>query len=174
MPGSTPGARLPEPRHLEPAVTESLKFSGLVALLFLGAGGWGTAAVAALVRAGWEEARAEIGPALQVVVGVCLFLAVGGVLVAADLARFGVLLAWHLVGVGLLVTRAGVVGGALRRLDVRAALLGLAAAGGRHRLAVLQRVRRRRRLCVPSQAPGEHRRPHRSLQREADDQLRGG
>lgn len=109
-------------------MTESLKFLGLVALLFLGAGGWGTAAVRALRRAGWDKARDEIGPALQLVLGVCLFLVVGGVLVACDLARFDVLVAWHLVGVVLLLTRAGVVAKRLRTLDVASVLLGLAAA----------------------------------------------
>src|ERR1022692_70295 len=79
--------RLLEHRLREERVTESLKFVALVALLFLGAGGWGTAVVAVLRRLGWERARDEIGAALQLVLGVSLFLAVGGVLVAADLAR---------------------------------------------------------------------------------------
>ncbi len=108
-------------------MTESLKFLALVALLFLGAGGWGTAAVRALHRAGWENARDEIGPALQLVLGVCLFLAVGGVLVACDLARPDVLLAWHLVGVVLLLTKAGGVIGRVRTLDIRSVGPGLVA-----------------------------------------------
>jgi hypothetical protein len=109
-------------------VTESLKFVALVALLFLGAGGWGTAAVGVLRRAGWERARDEIGPALQLVLGVSLFLAVGGVLVAFDLARFDVLVVWHIVGLVLLVMRSAVVARHLRALNLRAALFGLAAA----------------------------------------------
>ncbi len=109
-------------------MTQSLKFLALVALLFLGAGGWGTVAVGVLRRAGWDEARDEIGPSLQLVVGVCLFLAVGGVLVACDVARFDVLFAWHVVGVALLSTRARVVARGLRTVDVRRLLYGLAAA----------------------------------------------
>ncbi len=108
-------------------MTESVKFLALVALLFLGAGGWGTAAVGALRRVGWENARDEIGPALQLVLGVCLFLAAGGVLVACNVARFDVLLAWHLVGVALLLTKSGGVVRRLGTLDVRAVAFGLAA-----------------------------------------------
>ena len=104
-----------------------MKFLALVALLFLGAGGWGTTAVGAMRRAGWENARDEIGPALQLVLGVCLFLAVGGVLVACDLARFDVLVAWHLVGVALLLTKAGAAIEWVRTLDVRALCFGLVA-----------------------------------------------
>ncbi|HEY5025243.1 MAG TPA: hypothetical protein VII76_09720 [Acidimicrobiales bacterium] len=108
-------------------MTESLQFLGLVALLLLGAGGWGTVAVGALERAGWDTARQEIGPALQLVLGVSLFLVVGGVLVACDVARFDVLLSWHLVGVVLLLTRSGVGIRRLRSLDVATVLYGLAA-----------------------------------------------
>jgi hypothetical protein len=128
MPGSSPGARLLEHRLCQERVTESLKFLAFVALLFLGAGGWGTAAVAVLRRIGWERARDEIGPPLQLVLGVSLFLAVGGVLVAADLARFDVLVAWHVVGVVLLVTRVGVVARYLKALKLRSVLFGLVAA----------------------------------------------
>ncbi len=91
---------------------------GLLALLFLGAWGWGMAAARALKQAGWEAADAVLGPSLQVLVGVALFLSVGGFLVALDLAKFGVLLAWHLLGAAFLLTRAP----ALLR---RAASLGL-------------------------------------------------
>ena len=57
----------------------------------------------------------------------CLFLAVGGVLVAFDLARFDVLIAWHLVGVALLLTRSGGVIRRVRTLDLRTLGFGLVA-----------------------------------------------
>ncbi len=109
-------------------MTESLKFVALVALLFLGAGGWGTAAVAVMRRAGWDAARREIGPPLQVVVGVCLFLVVGGVLVACDLARFDVLVGFHVAGVVLLALRSRVVIGRLATSTARTWLFGLVGA----------------------------------------------
>ena len=134
-------------------------------------------------RAGWDGARREIGPPLQVVVGVCLFLVVGGVLVACDLARFDVLVGFHVVGCGPVGAalpcrhRApGHVHGthlALRprgrggRCGPRAHL-----ARGRHRLALHQHLRRRRRLHLPGQAPAEHGRAHRPVQRPAHDELR--
>ncbi len=108
-------------------MSESLGFVALVAGLFLGAWGWGTAVVAGLGRAGWSGARRELGPALQIVLGVCLFLAVGGVLVACDLARFGLLVGWHVIGIALLVARTARV--ARRRgVDLRAWVFGLSAA----------------------------------------------
>jgi len=86
-------------------MAESLKFLALVALLLLGSGGWGTTTVAALRRAGWEGARDEIGPPLQVVLGVALFLAVGGFFVAFQVAWLSLLLFWHFLGVALLLAR---------------------------------------------------------------------
>jgi hypothetical protein len=47
-----------------------------------------------------------MGPSLQVLLGVGLFLSVGGFLVALDVAKFGVLLAWHVIGVAFLGSRA--------------------------------------------------------------------
>src|ERR1700681_782625 len=82
----------------------------LLAVLFLGAWGWGCART--LRRAGWETAHDALGPALQVLVGMALFLSVGGFLVALDLAKFGVLLGWHIVGVAFLLPR---VPGLVRR-----------------------------------------------------------
>ena len=108
-------------------MTESLKFVALVALLFLGAG-MGTAAVAVMRRAGWDAARHEIGPPLQLVLGVCLFLVVGGVLVACGLARFDVLVGFHVVGVVLLALRSGVVLGRLAAATAREWLFGLVGA----------------------------------------------
>jgi hypothetical protein len=78
---------------------------GLLALLFLGAWGWGWAAVGVLKRVGWETADDELGPPMQVLLGMALFLSVGGFLVALDVAKFGVLLAWHVIGVTFLVVR---------------------------------------------------------------------
>ena len=83
----------------------SLKLLGLVALLFLGSWGWGTAAVGLFRRWGWKSVREELGPTIQILLGVALFLAVGGFLVALDSARIGPLVAWHVIGVALLVTR---------------------------------------------------------------------
>jgi len=75
-----------------------ITFLVLVALLFFGAAGWGAIAVRVLERAGWRDAAAEIGFALRVLLGVSLFLAVGGYLVALGIARPAVLLGWHVVG----------------------------------------------------------------------------
>ena len=86
-------------------MAESIKFLGLIALLLLGAGGWGTTTVTVLRRAGWRSVHEEIGPPLQIVLGVALFLAVGGCLVALNVAWMSVLLLWHLIGVVLLLLR---------------------------------------------------------------------
>ena len=70
----------------------------------LGSWGWGAALVTAAVRtrvASRQQARLEVP--LQILLGVALFLAVGGVLVAADTGRFDVLVAWHVLGVVLLL-----------------------------------------------------------------------
>jgi hypothetical protein len=77
----------------------------LLALLFLGTWGWGWAALCALRRAGWKTADEILGPPLQILVGMALFLSVGGFLVALDIAKFGVLLGWHVIGVGFLAPR---------------------------------------------------------------------
>jgi hypothetical protein len=109
-------------------VSEALRFLALVALLFLGAWGWGSAAVAALGRAGWREARRQLGPPLQIVLGVCLFLFVGGVLVACDLARADVLIGFHVLGAILLLARAGPGVRRVGTLNLRAWGFGLVAA----------------------------------------------
>jgi len=82
-----------------------IKFLALVAVLFLGAGGWGTTFVALLRRAGWDSAHEDVGPPLQVLLGVALFLIAGGFLVALNLANLPFLFAWHVVGLVLLVAR---------------------------------------------------------------------
>ena len=79
-----------------------LAMLGLLALLFLGSWGWGSAVVAVLRRAGWAEAADIVTTPLQMAVGIALFLAFGGFLVAADAAWFWALLAWHVAGVVLL------------------------------------------------------------------------
>jgi len=84
-------------------VTTTMAFLGLIGLLLLGSWGWGRTAVRWAMRLGWPTAQSDVPPALQLVVGVALFLAAGGVLVALGLADVGVLVAWHAVGVVLLV-----------------------------------------------------------------------
>ena len=74
----------------------------LVAALGLGSWGWGRAAVLLLTRLGWADAASVVTVPIQLVVGMALFLSVGGFLVAAGVAYFGVLLAWHLVGTAFL------------------------------------------------------------------------
>ncbi|HTZ10710.1 MAG TPA: hypothetical protein VMB72_16675, partial [Acidimicrobiales bacterium] len=83
-------------------MAEGLSYLGIVVLLVAGSGGWGNAVVRALRRLGWEAAPAVVRPPLQLSLGMALFLAVGGVLVALDLAWFWVLVAWHLIGLALL------------------------------------------------------------------------
>ena len=51
---------------------------GLLGLLFLGAAGWGSAAVWVLRRAGWETAGEVLGASLQLLLGMALFISVGG------------------------------------------------------------------------------------------------
>ena len=115
LPGGKAQATTPEPAdpvHIARTFSEqasiglminSLKLLGVVTLLLMGAWGWGTAALGALRRAGWESVRDEIGPPVQMLLGVGLFLAFGGVLVAFDTARLWPLLAWHVIGVGFLL-----------------------------------------------------------------------
>jgi len=83
----------------------SLKLLFLVGLLFFGAWGWGTAATGLLRRAGWRSVRDDIGPPLQVLLGIGIFFVVAGVLVAINQARPGLLIAWHTVGLVLLLSR---------------------------------------------------------------------
>jgi len=109
---------------------EAVKFLALVALLVLGAWGWGAAAVAALGRAGWASARDELRAPLQLVIGVSLFLAAGGILVALDAARLPFLLGWHVIGAALLLPR---IWAGTRRFvspDARTLVGGLALAAG--------------------------------------------
>jgi len=82
-------------------VSELLRFVGLVALLLVGSAGWGSACVSVLRRLGWGEARTVLRPPLQLALGIAVFLAVGGFLVAVDAAWFWVLLGWHVAGVVL-------------------------------------------------------------------------
>jgi len=78
---------------------------GLLALLFLGAWGWGWLTVRALRRSGWDEAEEVVGPALQLVLGVAVVMALGGFMVAADVAYFWPLVVLQLVGVAALAAR---------------------------------------------------------------------
>ena len=109
-----------------------LALLGLLALLFLGSWGWGSAVVALLRRAGWDDAPAVVTAPLQMALGVALFMAFGGFLVAADAAWFWVLLAWHVVGVAMLAPL--VPGGVRAARSSRAAAIGrglaLAVVGG--------------------------------------------
>src|SRR5579864_1710299 len=112
-------------------MAESVKFLALVALLFFGAAGWGAIAVAVLQRSGWKGAAKEIGFPIRVLLGVSLFLAVGGFLVAVGIARPEVLLAWHAVGVLYLLVRLWPLGGRMAPVGGRAFIRGalLSAAG---------------------------------------------
>ena len=86
-------------------MSEALRVVVLVVLLASGSAGWGSLIVRLFARLGWEEVRQEISAPLRLLLGMSLFLAVGGVLVALDVAYFGVLVAWHVVGVLLLAPR---------------------------------------------------------------------
>lgn len=89
------------------AVYDLIAYYLLVALLFAGSAGWGSALLSAIGRSGrWPEARTLIGPPLQIALGVALFLVVGGFLVAANWAWYWCLLGWHVLGAGLLGLRA--------------------------------------------------------------------
>ncbi|HUI02745.1 MAG TPA: hypothetical protein VLZ77_04335 [Acidimicrobiales bacterium] len=112
----------------------------LVALLFAGSAGWGSVTVRLFERLGWAEARRAVTPSLRLLLGVSLFLGIGGVLVACDVAYFGVLMAWHAVGALLLAPRLvralRSAGNARRDARIRAlavsavvAVLGLVAIG---------------------------------------------
>ena len=83
----------------------SLRFVLLAALLLLGSGGWGSATASVLRRLGWDDVTDEVGPSLQLLLGVGEFLAVSGLLVALNAAYFVALLVWHVIGVALLVQR---------------------------------------------------------------------
>lgn len=84
---------------------DAAAYTGLVALLFLGAAGWGRVTVGLFDRAGWHEAPRDLGVPMQLLLGVSLSLAVGGLLVAADLAVAPVLLAWQAVGAAVMLVR---------------------------------------------------------------------
>ena len=75
-----------------------LSYIGLIALLLAGSAGWGAAANWMFRLMGWREADEVLTPALRLLVGMAMFLAVGGILVASDAAYFGILIAWHVVG----------------------------------------------------------------------------
>ena len=105
---------------------------GLLALLYAGAWGLGRLTVLALERSGWAEAPEVLGPALQLVLGMAVVIALGGVLVAADLAYPAVLLALQVVGALALVPPARAALSARRPLGlpgwVRGVALGAAGA----------------------------------------------
>jgi hypothetical protein len=74
------------------------RFVVLVVLLVLGSWGWGRAGTVALRRAGWKAVTDAIGPPLQILLGVSMFVSVGGFLVAVGVATFSILIGWHVVG----------------------------------------------------------------------------
>ena len=75
----------------------------LVALLLAGAAGWGNLALKLAQRAGWEPPEPGLGWPLRLAIGVSLYLMVSGLLIAANLACFWCLIAWHAVGCVLLL-----------------------------------------------------------------------
>ena len=81
--------------------SDAVKFLALLALLFVGSAGWGAAAVWVLHRTGWKSTADQLGHPLQLVLGMALFMAVGGILVAFDSAELVFLVAWHVAGVAL-------------------------------------------------------------------------
>ncbi|HTZ10492.1 MAG TPA: hypothetical protein VMB72_15570 [Acidimicrobiales bacterium] len=85
---------------------DALKFTALVALLFLGAAGWGRVTIWIFERVGWHGARRDLGFPHQLLLGVSLSLAVGGYLVGVDAGDFGVLVAWQVLGAALALARA--------------------------------------------------------------------
>jgi hypothetical protein len=117
-------------------------FVALIVLLLLASWGWGRAAVALMTRSGWVEAPTVINAPVQMVLGVALYLGVGGYAVALDVARLPFLLGWQIVGAALLVPpgvrtlrRASLRGRSLTRwlsgaaIAVVAALIGFMAVG---------------------------------------------
>jgi hypothetical protein len=107
------------------------RFVLLTAVLALGAWGWGRAAVAVMRRAGWENVGEAIGSPLQILLGMSLFLCVGGFMVAAGVARFDTLIGWHLVGVAFLVASFAMAVRRAQQIRLRTLLLatGCAATG---------------------------------------------
>lgn len=103
------------------------RFVVLLLLLVLGAWGWGRAAVGILRRAGWETVTEVIAPPLQILLGVSLFLSVGGFVVAGGVGRIEVLVGWHLVGVLLLIV--SLVGAVRRTREIRMGSAVLAVTG---------------------------------------------
>ena len=106
-----------------------LRYLLLVALLFAGSAGWGSVTVLLFERLGWVDVRREITLSLRLLLGVSLFLGVGGILVAFDVAYFGVLMAWHAIGALLLSPRLVPAVRAARnaRREARATALGMGA-----------------------------------------------
>src|SRR5579863_10306790 len=110
---------------------------GLLALMFLGAWGWGRAARAVLRRRGWSNVDDVLTVPLQVLLGFALFLSAGGFLVALGIAKFGALLGWHVVGVAFLVPRLPAWARRARAADRRSTLRGAAVAVAGAALAFL-------------------------------------
>jgi hypothetical protein len=74
----------------------------LLALLFLGSWGWGALVVQRLFSSSNSQILSNIGPPLQIAIGVCTFSSVSGVLVALSLGLLRVLIAWHVIGILIL------------------------------------------------------------------------
>src|SRR5665213_314060 len=78
-------------------------FLFVMALIGAGSFGWGRAILVASDRLGWNDVWEEISPPLATVLGMGLFLAVFGVLLAFHLVLVGLLVGWHVIGVIMLV-----------------------------------------------------------------------
>jgi hypothetical protein len=73
-------------------------------LIAVGAYGWGSSLVTLLTRSTKLSARpVRLDPALDVAIGIALFLAIGGYFVAANLAYIWFLVGWQIIGVFLAI-----------------------------------------------------------------------
>ncbi len=74
----------------------------VIALVAVASEGWGALTVALLTRSrALADHPVVLDPVLNICIGYALFLAIGGMFVAADLASFPFLISWQIIGAGL-------------------------------------------------------------------------